>query len=311
MGTVRIKTLPRRLILSRKGWDSTWGGGPSPILDGFPFSLPIPEHATAEQHRDCRAGHVRFSDLPTAVQPFLRQWRLTDGCVHLDPDLRPDLRPAGADQERLLFGQEGLAQIHLENQAVAASLDSSPGGGDVFLFFGWFRNENREHQHVLWGWFEVAEVLDVTSEEAAKAAAFAAHHPHVSHWELSLKRPGCRNRLYLPPQQASFAEGLPGAGLFPYTAAHVLTAPGATRSEWCLPRVFADLGMSFHERQLAEGVHDRRARTVRFRSAPIGQEFVVPPRVPGYQGAGHRTCAVSRLGTDTPCLPGSNLFSLR
>ena len=276
----RLIALPRRLILSRKGWDSTWGGAPSPVVDGYPFSLPIPEHATARQHRDCRAGHVRFSHLPAAVQPFLRQWRTSDGCVHLDPDLRPELRPEGASREHLLFGQEGIAQIHLEKQGVAAVLDATPGGGDLFLFFGWFRNEGGEHQHVLWGWFEVASTVDVTNASAAAALAHASHHPHVSHWELSLQRPGCRNRLYVARQWASFAGGIPGAGIFPYTRAHILTAPGATRSEWRLPRVFADLGMSFHQRQLAEAVYHRRDRSVQFRSAPIGQEFVVPPRRP-------------------------------
>ena len=34
----------KRLILSRKGFDSSAGGGPSPILnDGRIFSLPIPQ----------------------------------------------------------------------------------------------------------------------------------------------------------------------------------------------------------------------------------------------------------------------------
>ncbi len=278
MNSGRLKALPRRLILSRKGWDSTWGGAPSPILDGYPFSLPIPEHATVRQHRECRAGHVRFSHLPASVQPFLRQWRTSEGCVHLDPDIRPVLRPLGASREHLLFGQEGLAQIHLEKQGVAAALDPTPGGGDVFLFFGWFRDGKGQHQHVLWGWFEVAAIHDVTSAEAAQRLACAAHHPHVSHWELSLQRPGCRNRLYVAPTRASFADDLPGAGVFPYTPAHILTAPGASRSVWRLPRVFADLGMSFHERQLGEAVHQRREHTVQFRSAPIGQEFVFPPR---------------------------------
>ena len=118
----------------------------------------------------------------------------------------------------------------------------------------------------------------MTSAETAEALAFAAHHPHVSHWELSLQRLGCRNRLYIAPPKASFADDLPGAGVFPYTPAHILTAPGESRSVWRLPRVFADLGMSFHERQLAEAVHQRRERTVQFRSAPIGQEFVFPAR---------------------------------
>lgn len=32
-----------RIIFSRKGFDSTAGGGPSPLVDGRPASLPIPD----------------------------------------------------------------------------------------------------------------------------------------------------------------------------------------------------------------------------------------------------------------------------
>ena len=32
-----------KIILSRKGFDSSSGGGPSPIVDGRCLSLPIPE----------------------------------------------------------------------------------------------------------------------------------------------------------------------------------------------------------------------------------------------------------------------------
>ncbi|MEO0699368.1 MAG: hypothetical protein AAFY81_06585, partial [Pseudomonadota bacterium] len=32
-----------RVIFSRKGFDTSAGGGPSPIVDGAPVSLPIPD----------------------------------------------------------------------------------------------------------------------------------------------------------------------------------------------------------------------------------------------------------------------------
>ena len=31
-----------KIIFSRKGFDTTFGGVPSPIIDGVPHSLPIP-----------------------------------------------------------------------------------------------------------------------------------------------------------------------------------------------------------------------------------------------------------------------------
>ncbi|MEG3597355.1 MAG: hypothetical protein VX357_03850, partial [Pseudomonadota bacterium] len=43
-----------RIIFSRKGFDSASGGGPSPIVEGRPVSLPIPAG---------KASHTTFGDL--------------------------------------------------------------------------------------------------------------------------------------------------------------------------------------------------------------------------------------------------------
>ena len=63
----RTSLKPRKLILSRKGFDSGSGGCPSPIFpDGTVFSLPIPsgdEEAFVDlQHGDiCCGGAREFS----------------------------------------------------------------------------------------------------------------------------------------------------------------------------------------------------------------------------------------------------------
>src|SRR5215467_4151797 len=99
-----------RIILSRKGFDSGSGGCPSPIFpDRSMFSLPIPYPRSP----------VTFDDLVwsgRAIGPLVE--RLTKGKVrrtdfaHLDPDLRPKLRPR-PDGWRPALGQLGSAQSHL------------------------------------------------------------------------------------------------------------------------------------------------------------------------------------------------------
>jgi hypothetical protein len=52
-----------QLIFSRKGFDSTYGGGASPILpDGTMLSIPIPEENSG----------IRYADLQTPRGPLLK-----------------------------------------------------------------------------------------------------------------------------------------------------------------------------------------------------------------------------------------------
>jgi len=116
-----------RLILSRKGFDSSVGGVASPIFpDGRLLSLPIP----------LASAPIRYGDIAwdgTSLAPVVEA--LTRGRVrggdpaHLDPDLNaaalPRLQSWGP-----AFGQVAAAQTHLAAQGV--------GPGDLFLFFGWF-----------------------------------------------------------------------------------------------------------------------------------------------------------------------------
>ena len=124
---------PRKLIISRKGFDSGSGGCPSPIFpDGTMFSLPIPS-GDEEAFADLQHGDIDITEVVSGITNGRMSRR---GRVHLDPDLnfdayryrkdRPDWR-----QWRGMLGQAGIAQSHLNKQEV--------GDGDVFLFFGLYR----------------------------------------------------------------------------------------------------------------------------------------------------------------------------
>ena len=106
---------PKKLILSRKGFDSGSGGCPSPIFpDGAIFSLPIPsgDHEQFDdlQHRDFDIASVVAGTTNGSMNGRDR--------VHLDPDLNFDTyrhrkHRAAWQQWRGMIGQTGIAQGHL------------------------------------------------------------------------------------------------------------------------------------------------------------------------------------------------------
>ena len=60
-----------RVILSRKGFDSQYGGMPSPILpDGTLLSLPIPSKTDMEtKYRDLYYGNSSYYDIIHTLSP--------------------------------------------------------------------------------------------------------------------------------------------------------------------------------------------------------------------------------------------------
>lgn len=172
---------PRRIILSRKGFDSSYGGMPSPILpDGRLVPLPIPASHDRYTLADLSVDEL---DLPALLADLSRGQHSLNTRIHLDPDLyrRPERRLPGW---RPSLGQTGSAQSHLERRGV--------GPGDVFLFFGWFRQverragrwqfeRNSPHVHAIFGWLEVEQVLPIVTERerSLRAQPWVADHPHV------------------------------------------------------------------------------------------------------------------------------------
>ena len=226
-----------KLILSRKGFDSSAGGCPSPILpDGRLLSLPIPLKNATVTYAD-----IQFDG--ESIGPIVEQ--LTRGRIpqtylaHLDPDLRSESlsrRPGW----RPIFGQTGAAQSHLQNNGVCA--------GDLFLFFGLFRRTTRlggrlawksdEHRcHVLWGWLQVDEVLSPNDVDM-KRYAWATDHPHFHRGNDP------KNTIYIARERLDLGDGsnstLPGAGVFSHYAPELqLTAANEkSLTDWELPAWF-------------------------------------------------------------------------
>lgn len=266
-----------KLILSRKGFDSANGGQPSPIFpDGTICSLPIP--ATQDTVRLGDLQHDAF-DVAAHVQALTRGRLGATTCVHLDPDIYPTILPRRSGWLPAL-GQSGAAQSHLAAQCV--------GPGDLFLFYGWFRDTkpgdqqsgSRCDRHLIFGWLQIGSVWNINADRKRLLAAHpgVADHPHLA--ELPKYQDKRNNFLYVAAAELRIPgiapTGLPGGGAFAQiSAARTLTAPGHSRRHWELPRWFMQdgrPGLSYHGKpSLWTDLDDQ----LLLKSAAIGQEFVI------------------------------------
>lgn len=216
-----------KIILSRKGFDSSNGGCASPIMpDGTLLSMPIPD----------REG-VSFSDIAwngITYADILRQTskKGSHDMCHLDPDIRNN-RVKLVEGWTPAFGQIGAAQGLLANAGVEK--------GDIFLFFGWFRQieetvngyqfasrKNKDFYYgndlqVIYGYMQVGEILS-DQDEIRKYY----WHPHAS--ELHTKK--ANNVLYLPSDYLSMERTLKGYGVLDFRKDRVLTMEHKSRGIW-------------------------------------------------------------------------------
>ena len=295
-----------KIVLSRKGFDSQYGGVPSPVFpDGTAFSFPIPGRRSPTRFRDVRCGHGSLGPL---VERLTRGRVRGDDRCHLDPDLEtaalarlPGWRPS--------FGQVESAQGHLARQGV--------GPGDLFLFFGSFRRvepaaagawryvDRSPAGHRLFGWLQVAEVIAVGNEItcARVARPWLSAHPHLhgGPWPLN-------NTIYVSTRTLTIDGAdlaVRGGGVFSNTDCRLtLTAPEATnRSHWKLPGWFLPAGgrplLSYHG---DEARWRRDGHWVHVHTVGRGQEFVWSARKPSFRA---EICANSwHPGRDFGTNPG-------
>ncbi len=263
-----------KIILSRKGVDSSAGGFASPVFpDGQMISIPIPDKRSNVRYRDLIAADNNRS-VGKLVRDLSNSKLNTAAKVHVDPDLNRDSLDRDSNWQPL-FGQCGAAQTHLHSLNV--------GHGDLFLFFGWFRRvewhkrrwrymTGAPDEHVLFGWLQIDSVEPVENIMQSEELTWMRYHPHC------LADFAGSNVIYTASKHLSWSrKKLPGAGLFKcYRDELRLTQPGATRSHWQLPR-----WMHPQDRHTSLSYHadiKRWQRTDKFallRSAARGQEFVL------------------------------------
>ena len=260
-----------KVILSRKGFDSGSGGCPSTIFpDGSMLSLPIPDKTATQRYEDLTWKGRRLSDILAPLQGARPK---PHHSAHLDPDLVAETLPRHPDW-RPVLGQTGAAQGHLRNQGV--------GPGDLFLFFGLYQRVDEKgrfipgepKQHLLWGWLQIDEVIQV--DHPGQDLVWAGMHPHLG------RAPDPSNKLYRAKKALSLPgsgpKDLPGAGVFGrFNPRLQLTDPeGRGLTNWRLPSWFSPAGkpsaLSFHDSPTR---WQEAADHTKLQLVGRGQEFVL------------------------------------
>jgi Nucleotide modification associated domain 3 len=251
-----------KIVLSRKGFDSSVGGLASPILpDGTLLSLPIPTSMDNLRYEDIQLPNGR--SYRQIMNEIGASNQIAGKGAHLDPDLIRSALHRHADWMPSL-GQIGSAAGHLRNQKV--------GIDDIFLFYGWFRKtelvdgslryKREQGFHSIFAYLQIGEIIKTASSNCVPA--WLDDHPHLHRDRVSKPT----NTIFIAAKQLSFAHHLPGAGVFRESDELVLTKPGLSRGRWNLsPTMFRHLSISYHTQDAwKEGY---------FQSYSRAQEYVI------------------------------------
>lgn len=264
-----------KIILSRKGFDTSSGGVPSPIFpDGRILSLPIPDKHSTIRYEDIKWHEFNVGDI---VSSLTKNKIPKSHFAHLDPDLRKESLKRQENWKPVL-GQTSSSQGHLRNQNIKP--------GDIFIFFGLFRDvilknseinfkEKTLPKHIIWGWLQIDDIVTVDNCNK-NDFVWALNHPHFN-------RPiDALNTIYTAKEKLDISncstKTIPGSGVFDkYSRTLQLSKEGSLQSSmWSLPGWFypsnSKTPLSYHN-EISRWAHNNSE--VILNSVSRGQEFVL------------------------------------
>lgn len=273
-----------KIILSRKGFDSSYGGIPSPVIrmaNGLHkiISLPIP---TPKEQSDVQYSELEFLE-DYSMDTFINanhstfSTKFSQYC-HLDPDLRYESKKVREEAWTPAFGQDDIAQLVLQRNQVQK--------GDLFLFFGWFqfaefvRNDFKFIKsgkypngfHMLFGYLEIESSFKVSEN----CPIDLNYHPHFKFHNTYRERSKRNNTIYKASEYLSELPNLKGANIFNFSEELILTIPlESRRSIWRLPTFFHPnngIEMGYHHNQNRWSIGN--SQTI-LKTVAKGQEFVI------------------------------------
>lgn len=211
-----------KIILSRKGLDSSSGGTPSPILpDGTLLSMPIPSFDVLK-YSDLSYNGSTYEEIMKSLKAGFPH----EHC-HLDPDLRQGVRSMAISGWKPAFGQTGAALGVLRNSGISI--------GDIFIFFGLFRKTEYDRDgrlkyvreckpvQIVYGYLQIGEII----EDPEQIRKYWWHpHSHVENYTPM------KNVLFVPGERMSICPELKGYGVLRYRDDRVLTMEGKTAGTW-------------------------------------------------------------------------------
>lgn len=261
-----------KIVFSRKGFDSQYGGIPSVIwpdsreMLSFPIPVKSPKNGCrADEEIGYRAKDLNFKghELGDILSGLKYNWKKYGDKFHFDPmiqSLLPEKPAVGA------FGQSGSALGHLKRNHISK--------GDIFLFFGTFceyyfedkmlkRYDMMHPFHAIWGFLEVDSCNDIdpsqpdTEDELLKVHPYLKNHPHIQNRQLYKSK----NTIYIGKN----------FGTFRYDESLRLTKNNFKKSVWELPKAFGGVDISFIK---PSKIH-KDPPLVDLSTPGKGQEFVI------------------------------------
>lgn len=220
-----------KVILSKKGLDSSNSEKPVQIIDNKMLFLPIPSEFDTDRYSEtfidknsllyhCTNMGINYGYINNKKMP------IDDAThCHLNPQL---VNYFNRENFKGSFGQVLAAQRHLENNHVEI--------GDLFLFYGWYADKNKPNgKHTLFGYLQVGEIIKVNELTKAQKTEIQEKYPFVSnqpHWTID----GTNNTIYIASDICTFDGSIPGYGMFTYSPDLDLTATDQeNKTYWHIP----------------------------------------------------------------------------
>ena len=222
--------MPKIVSLSRKGFDSKFGGVASPIIDNKLYSMPIPSDERkifdpkySPKYKELKFGNLSGSEIFEKLQKTPHHPKKLPGNEkrnEITPETRCHNDP---DLNNGIYGAAGNASSQLKNFKE----------GDLLLFFGWFFDKDGEKRdiHHLFGWLQADYIIRGKEKIEDFCNKNNIVHPHVDEVFLNDKT----NVLYVSKGDMSGGKSL-GYGKFEnFHPELCLTHPLAKkRSTWQL-----------------------------------------------------------------------------
>lgn len=297
-----------KVIFSRKGFDSSYGGFPSIILpDGQMISFPIPEkgkkktmNETDSKIKGIEAENLKFilaDKKELSLKEIFEKYNIQkikipgntpteqeveNTIFHYDPQIQNVVqRIYDQDNNKIInitneyaaFGQSRAAASHLLNQKISKD--------DVFLFFGTFKwtgkdKKNRKEFHALWGYMIVDDVFNIDNEFTHFNGIEDYNNPSSKYPNLKF-HPHYNNKKHEGKKNIIICSKRFGTFIFDEDKLK-LTENDSTKSHWKIPNFWkisdknAKITMTYNTNNLEEILDDGN---LKIKSASIGQEFVI------------------------------------
>lgn len=210
----------RRVILSKKGADTSYGKVASIIENDVFYNIPIP--MSNKKENTTKYSDIVLSDGTNLLDKIKTYYKnFEDDFCHLDPNLSKYL---GATHG--IMGQTDNAQNFLKTNKIKK--------GDVFLFFARYAEGRHGDivgnvRHVIWGYLIIDDIIEpqqnFTETDRAKKEKqypWIKDHPH---WKFEDYKNKHNNCIYIGKD----------FGVFNYRPELNLTLPYAKPRYWSLP----------------------------------------------------------------------------